>query len=377
MLTTLFPLGVAEGEAFCNRVKERKELASNIEHGNHTVLSAPRRYGKSSLVRKVVIEMEIPYAWVDFLTVSTKEEVQAQIARLVAQAIYAISPDMKKIQKNIAKIFKGLSPQVNIGINVGRGMLAGGISFHPDFEKNLQIDEVLMQLDELAAQFEKRIVFVFDEFQQISLLKESGVIEGMIRHAVERSKAVTYVFSGSNRHLLLAMFGSRDRPLYRLCQTMPLERIDEEDYRSFLSPLAKEKWGTALQEDTFLKIMACSERHPFYVNAICNKLWKDGEMPSNQEDIEKAWAWFVLTNKNSIVSEIMGLSVNQKRVVNCLAEEPTSELRGKAFLLKTKISPSSIAQSVESLESRDIIFKDEQGFYRLLDPAVRYYVLNH
>jgi len=110
-------------------------------------------------VKKVVTEMEAPYAWVDFLTVSTKEEVQAQIAKLVAQAIYAMSPDVKKIKTQVAKIFKGLGSEINFGLNMGKA-LSASISFHPDFEKNLQIDEILMQLDELAVQLEKRVVFV-------------------------------------------------------------------------------------------------------------------------------------------------------------------------------------------------------------------------
>ena len=44
-------------------------------------------------------------------------------------------------------------------------------------------------------------------------------IEASIRHAVERSENISYVFSGSNRHLLKQMFGGQGRPLYRLCQT--------------------------------------------------------------------------------------------------------------------------------------------------------------
>lgn len=375
MTKNLFPLGVAEGNAFCNRAKERKELMGNINNGNHTVLSAPRRYGKSSLVKKVVTEMKLPYAWIDFLTVSTKEEVQAQIAKLVSQAIYAISPDIKKIQSQISKIFKGLGAEINLNLKMGKA-LSGSISLHPDFEKNLQIDEILMKLDELATQLKQRIVFVFDEFQQISLLKDGGVIEGMIRHAVERSKSVTYIFSGSNRHLLLSMFGSKDRPLYRLCLTMPIDRIAAEEYEHFLKPLAKEKWHAPLEENTFLKIMNLSERHPFYINAICNKLWKDYEKLPTQDDVEKVWTWFVLSNKNSIISEVIDLSINQKRIVNCLAREPVTEIRGKEFLLTTKLSPSSAAQAVETLEEKDIIFQDEQGFYKLLDPAVRYYLLN-
>ncbi len=374
MSFNLFPLGIAEGDAFCNRTKERKELAGNINSVNHTVLSAPRRYGKSSLIKKVVTETKVPYAWIDFLTVSTKEDVQAQIAKLVAQSIYAMSPDVKKIRLQLSKLFKGLGSEINFGITVGK--VASSISIHPDFEKNLRIDETLMELDELASQLNKRVAFVFDEFQQISILKDNTVIEGMIRHAVERSKSITYIFSGSNRHLLQAMFGSSNRPLYKLCQTMSIQRISEEEYKKFLTVLAKKKWGE-LPSETFEEIMFCSDRHPFYINAICNKLWKDFKTTPTKNDVSDVWSWFTSSNKTNIISDIIDLSVNQKRIITCLAQAPTSEIRGHDFLMRTKLAPSSIVQSIESLESKDIVFHDTNGVYTLLDPAVRYYLLNH
>lgn len=376
MIKNFFPLGVAEGEAFCNRVSERAELLNNIQYGIHTVLVGSRRYGKSSLVKKVVTENNIPYAWIDFLTVSTKEEVQAQIAKLVTQAIYAISPDVKKIQSQVTKIFKGLSSEISLGVNLGK-VFSTSISLHPNFEKIFQIEEILLKLDELVNELEKRIVFVFDEFQQVSLLKEGNVIEGMIRHAVERSKAVTYIFSGSNRHLLAAMFNSRNRPLYRLCLTMPIERIAEQDYKLFINKLANEKWGNALPDSSFLKIMEYTERHPFYVNALCSQLWRTLDRVPVEEDIDKNWSQFVLINKNNIISEVIELSVNQKRILNCLAEQSVNEIRGKEFLLKTKLPPSSIVQAVEVLESKDLIFKDRHGMYRLLDPGIQHYLKNH
>lgn len=45
-----FPLGLAEGKAFCNRVAERSKLQTNIELNRSTIVTSPRRYGKSSLV---------------------------------------------------------------------------------------------------------------------------------------------------------------------------------------------------------------------------------------------------------------------------------------------------------------------------------------
>ena len=117
---------------------------------------------------------------------------------------------------NFQKFFKSLNSELVIQV------LGSTLSIHPNFEQLVDIEQALLGLDAYAAELGKKAVIVFDEFQQISLLKEHQTIEASIRHAVERSKAITYIFSGSNRRLLTAMFSAADRPLYKLCLSMPL-----------------------------------------------------------------------------------------------------------------------------------------------------------
>ncbi|MEL6199651.1 MAG: hypothetical protein AAFR09_05525, partial [Pseudomonadota bacterium] len=54
---TLFPIGIATGAAFCNRNAERNELAQNILSGSHTWIMGVRRFGKTSLVSQVALEL--------------------------------------------------------------------------------------------------------------------------------------------------------------------------------------------------------------------------------------------------------------------------------------------------------------------------------
>ena len=42
------------GDTFCNRTKEIKELMSDIKSGHNVIIYSPRRYGKTSLVKKVL-----------------------------------------------------------------------------------------------------------------------------------------------------------------------------------------------------------------------------------------------------------------------------------------------------------------------------------
>ena len=52
-VTRYFPSGIALGESFINREKEREQLKKNIVANRHMVLMAPRRYGKTSLINQV------------------------------------------------------------------------------------------------------------------------------------------------------------------------------------------------------------------------------------------------------------------------------------------------------------------------------------
>ncbi|MDO8953960.1 MAG: hypothetical protein Q7V63_03830 [Gammaproteobacteria bacterium] len=345
-------------------------MAENINGVNHTVIVAPRRYGKSSLVNEVIHENDVPHTWIDLLTVSSGDEVTSKIIKGVSQLIFQLSSDVKKLQLQVQKFFKSLNPEITIGL------LGQSMTLHFNDEHSAAIEEILIGLDKYAQDMGKTAVIVFDEFQQICEFKESAKIEAMIRHAVERSKAITYIFSGSNRHLLADMFSSSHRPLYRLCQVMTIDRIVEADYYPFLQNVAREKWSKALSEETLRKIMFYTERHSFYINALCNKLWKQDNIP-NEEDVTSSWDWYVNTHKSIIVSDLIDLSLNQKKLVSILAESPTTEVFGIDFLVKTNLSTSSIKQALEVLIKKDIVYKNEAGQYQLLDPGVKYYILNH
>lgn len=369
-MSIIFPPGLAEGEAFCNRVIERKLLAENIASNQHTVIMAPRRYGKSSLLNYVMQENKVPSIWMDFLSVTSKEDVSEKIVKGAKQLLLQLSPELKKIQRQAKSLVRSLKPEISLGL------LGQSISFQLGAETEVAIDEMLLQLDEYARREKKRAVIICDEFQQIAALKQSAKIEAMIRHAVERSKNITYVFSGSNRHLLQEMFGESTRPLYRLCQPMTIERIHEEDYLAFIRKAAKSKWKSTLRIEVINKILALTERHPFYVNGLCNKLWQNKVAPT-VEDVQAAWEWYVATYKTIITSDVLNLSTNQRKLIQALSREPEREPYSAGFCSKTKISLSSVKQSLEALIRKDIVYLHSERGYTLVDPALRFYMTTY
>ena len=50
----------AEGTYFTDRIEDSRRLSANLTHGINTILISPRRWGKTSLVKKVISEIKRP-----------------------------------------------------------------------------------------------------------------------------------------------------------------------------------------------------------------------------------------------------------------------------------------------------------------------------
>ena len=346
-LLKYFPEGLALGEAFVNRDKERSYLIKRVQSNKHCVLIAPRRYGKTSLVMKVAEEIKTPYCAIDFLAAYSDEYVRDQIVNKVSTLVFELLPRITKAKENLIHIFKKMNPEITIGAFGQKLTLKMSSSPLQD------ITDLLLKLDETAQSFKKNVVIFMDEFQQISQLKNHVSIEAAIRHAVERSQNTAYVFSGSSRKLLKQMFGDQSRPLYRLCQTINIERMHPEAYVEHLQNLAIKKWKKSLSAETIQRIFELTELHPFYMNVLCQYLWEEEEPPSSQQ-VNEIWKVFVKNQKKIISHDLTSLSINQKKMMAALAKNPVQEAQSIEFISPLKISASSAQQAIEVLIQNDV-----------------------
>lgn len=362
-----FPEGIAIGSAFVNREEERLYLKKRVNSGQHTVLMAPRRYGKTSLVLKVANELKLPYRTIDLFAAYDEEYVRDQIIDQVSRLVIELLPKLEKAKTKLFKIFKTMKPEVSLG---GFGQRLKLQLYSNPLQA---ITDLLLKLDETAICFDKKVVIFMDEFQQISELKNHHSIEASIRHAVERSQNVSYVFSGSNRHMLEQMFSDKGRPLYRLCQTLEIGRIDRSVYIKRLKKLSKKQWAVGLSDKAIDCILELTECHPFYINIFCQLIWAQDNIPNCQDKLRELWHTYITKQRREITPDIMKLSPNQRKVLIALAQQSQQEIQGASFTTKLKISASSSQQAIDVLNKKDFIMEVNEE-YAVLDPAVKYYL---
>ena len=362
-----FPQGLALDVAFCNRDKERERLKNSIKAQENIVLVAPRRYGKTSLITQVLLENDFLGINIDFFFALTQEDVNKQIAEKVTGLINTLLPKTKKACLKMIDSIKALNPKLTFNF-LGQQL---EISATQSVEKS--IAELLVLLDHVMEKTNKYCVIALDEFQQIGELKENHSIEAAIRHAVERSKRVSYIFSGSKRHLLNEMFSNKSRPLYHLCDLMVVERISVEAYTKFLQNMAKKRWKKKLDEDAITEILELTKCHPYYVNILCRRVWAE-ESRSQSNQIAKLWIDYINQQSTWLITEISNLTLNQKKVLTALASEKSNMPQGRDFCKRAKMNPSGVDKSLQALIKSDNVYQDNEGYYQILDPAILYFL---
>ncbi len=365
-----FPLGIATGNAFCNRTDDIKLLVDNIKNGKHTLLIATRRYGKSSLALKAIHLAKLPHTEADFYMASHEKAIEAYILNSTVELIGRALGPLEKLVSSIKKYIKNLTPKINIGTNHFNLELQSDTTIDPASN----VKEALLLLENLLAEKGKQAVFLMDEFQNVGMIAQGKGIEAAIRHVAQKTKYLTIIFSGSNRHLLQTMFEDENRPLYKLCWKMTLSRIAAAHYERYIQTVAKTTWKKLLPEDVFSAIMILSARHPYYVNKLCDRIWTFFEKMPTLNDVETAWLDVLQEEKSDAVKEISLLSSGQKNVLLHIAKHTSPQLTSKESLMAMEMTGSSVMTALHGLEEKDIIERHENN-YQIVNPVVKYYAL--
>ncbi len=368
--TELFPLGVATGAAFCDRDAERRELKSNILAGTHTWLMGIRRYGKTSLVCQVAEELarkrkpRVHVESTDLFVVHNIRMLDALLREAVGRLSAQLLPRNRRVLGHLQKVFAAFKPELTLS---EAGVSLRLFSATPGADSILRLLEAL---DAAAEHYRRRAVLVIDEFQQIAEIDNEHTIEGAIRNVAQRSKALSFVFLGSERTLLAQMFEDANRPLYRLCAKMELDRIGAAEYEAFITEASTLRWSRVVSGRALQAILMLTDRHPYYLNLLCQTLWQRRAPPS-EATVHDQWAQLLQRERHQAHQAMMALANAQRAVLAALAQQPTDKPTSQRYLGQFGIAGSTMLQAIDVLADKDFIRRDANGVYEVVDPLVK------
>lgn len=211
----------------------------------------------------------------------------------------------------------------------------------------------------------KKLVVVFDEFQEITKL-DGQEIETNIRSKLQQHKNVSYVFMGSQRHLLNQMFNDKNRPLYRAGKPFNLSRLSEDEFSQFIKERFKAD-GINASKEVISQILALTQCHPYYTQQLCHEIWNQciSQEKKNVEesDIEQAKEQ-VLKNQNYAYTSMWDSTKGKQRaLLHAMAISDEKNIFSTDFREKYRLGASStVARAVEYLEKKGLIEKDSSDY---------------
>ena len=351
---------------FCDREKELKELRSYAEAGANVVLFSPRRFGKTSLVKRVhgrLANKGAVVIFADFFGVGSVEDVAARLAKAVYRSTHGKASLWKTALRTVLSFRPVLKP------DPGGGM---SLSVEPATTGRSGLDLLEQTIDSLCQFIEdsKRLVQIaLDEFQEIVTLKEAVAIEAVLRTHIQRQKA-SYFFIGSRRRVLLGIFNERQRPFFQSAINYPLGLLPSADLAKFISWQFKEH-GKSCSQEMGLSLASSVGSHPYYSEKLGFFVYEMAETVT-EETIQAGLQKLIVSEKPVFEAILQGLSPHQRLLLKALALEPAEKILAGSYIQRHGLgSTGGVQHSTKKLEDLDLIERrSDSDRWQLVDPVL-------
>lgn len=317
-------------EFFCDRDAETRQLIDNITSSVNTVLYAPRRVGKSSLINHVLRQKEI-------------------------------SDNYNTLYVDIL----GTRDVVGFVEEFQKALLSAS------FAKGMSMSQIFTYLESTA----KPTIVVFDEFQKIEKYVEP--MAEILRSEIQKLRRTRFIFSGSETHMLSIMFNNRNKPFFSSARDMsigviPLDKYIEYCKRMFgLYGKDITEEAVALVYYTFSGITRPNQdimRVVFHNTA-------EGKT-AGRADVERAIKELIISKEISIRTELSGLPANAHKLFRLIAangilENPTSSKK------LTELSQSQVQHMANRYTSEEypLLLKVGKNSLKISDKLMELFIL--
>ena len=341
-----------------DRDDETRELLAAAAGGHYVRLYAPRKYGKTSLLRRVLRDAErdegmVPVL-VDLYGVLSLADVAVRVERAYARQLKG------RLRARVDQLLQS----TGLGLSLG----AMGVGARLQHEPRSDPLPALHALLDLPLRLERlgglRALVVFDEFQDIVKVREmDAILRGHIQH---QGDVASYVFAGSEATLMRRLFEERERPLYGQAVPMRLGRLRDADIAAYVAERFR---GTGRDTGEALgPLLETARGHPQRAMLLAHRLWAEVE-PGAEADAAD-WARALDATLAEVAPELEArwarLSSVEQKTVRALIGGAGSPYR-TAVLARLDLPKASAQQALRNLRARADVEQADRG-YALVDP---------
>ena len=370
MTTNPFTFGtLAQDEAFTNRQAEVSALAADMRNGQDVVVLAPRRYGKTSLVLRAaqdVVADDVLVAYCDLMRTPTKVRLAAALAKAIVDDI--LSP-VQGLLERAGSVVRGLRVRPTVELDPRDG----GVRFsfeavRGSADLDATIERLLELPAEVAAERDRRVILVFDEFQEIVRIDET--LPNVMRSVFQTQREVGHVYLGSRRHVLSRIFNDRHEPFWRSAKQIELGRIAEDELGRFVRARF-EATDRGIDDDALARLLELTDGHPYATQELAYFTWEEVPLghAAHGRDVEVALTHVVRSEHNNLARLWEDATLNERLVLLALHDEPGGALYSEEYRRRHGLpATASVQRAVAALEREDVIERGSDRRHRIVEP---------
>lgn len=362
-----FIFGVAaSGDNFTDREKETERLLLNFRHGVNTVLISPRRWGKTSLVRKVcglAQSDNLKVVYMDIFSCRNDREFYDMFA---AAVLKQTSSKLDEWLENIRLFLSRISPKISMGPDP---MTDFSISLDIN-PKSDEIDEILQLPEKIARKKGCNIVVCIDEFQQIGEFKDSKTFQKRLRSVWQLQKSVSYCLFGSKKHLMNELFEKKNLPFYKFGDAVYLSKIGTSDWVDYICGRF-EATGKHISRELAERICEKVDNHSSYVQQLAWLVWVHADKVATDSDFEMACQDIIDQNTPLFEKQTENLTTYQMNLLRAIIDGVHKEFSTQEVLEKYRLGSSANVNVVKTALIKKELIEVEKGGVIIPDPVMR------
>lgn len=349
-----------------DRDAEAALLLKRASEGNNSRVVAPRRFGKTSLLRRALHDAERggwAAVYVDFFGVLTLTDIAQRIERAYAE----------QLSGRLASWFSGVRRMLRPTVRAGGGPVPGAVEVTVDAQAEPPLLERLALPRRLHERHGQRTLVVFDEFQDVLAAQEraDAILRSEIQH---QGDAASYVFSGSHLGMMRELFGDRRRAFYGQAGPVELPPLPPDEVAEHIAERF-ERTGRSVG-GALDPLLAASDGHPQRTMLLAHALWE--RTPEGEAANEGTWAAaedaVARETRDELRAIWTSLKPSQRRVLAAIAENTQ-----RLYASDRRHGGSrggAVRSAAKALEDRGEILRDEQAAtgYRVTDPLLARWV---
>jgi hypothetical protein len=368
---------VVPAAAFVDRHDELRRLTADLGSGQKVFLISPRRYGKSSLIRRALAALDRRGALCIEVTVSSYSSYLAFLEGY-ARAVLTAATRWERAMAWIREALGATRPELRIDADAA-GAPTLALSF-PAARGARDLSRLAAEVFQLPARLSdvrrRDVVVALDEFQAIASF-DGGSVEEALRAAVQHQRRVGYVFAGSEPTLMERMLGPK-RPFYKAGPVMRLGKIPPDVFARFIeSRFARS--GIRVEPGFGTAVLDLAGHLPYDVQRLAHEAWDDaregGVRRVGFEHLHQTLHRLLAEQAVVFEGVWQRLTLAQRAALRAVVLEDGRELLSADARARHRLGgPSTVQAALAALVRQDIITRDD-GRYVVVDSLMREWIV--